>query len=525
LLLTSTGVTGVDPGFGISIPSVRNVATTVLDGQQFTIRRGDGREQLFEMTTDNFVTQGAIPVFFVSNSSPGVLAESIAQAIRTATLDLLPVVDPTGVVLLPNAADVSLLLGNSVFTQVGRSGQTASIRIPLPLNATTLEWTVALETAIDAQNIAGVITQVVGNRILVGGTRAVSGTGSVLLTAPSDLAGNRLAGNPNSGRAEFEVRLSTGLDYGDAPNVSSSSVNGPTHQIADGLSLGPTVTPDANAPTTDLDDGVVFASANRIFAGTGLGYTVNVRNLDPTRAVVLNAWFDWNGNGVFETGGREHVVINAPVNAGNNSLSALVPLDATRGAIQARFRLSSQAGLGPMGPAVDGEVEDYSITVQSNPFQNGVNSLDVNRDGRVSPVDALLVINKLNTGNVILDFNTAADPPVPPFWDVTGNGRVEPSDVLPIINFLNGLAQAEPTAFGVAAPGVLAPVAQIAHDTRTPEVDLTIAHEIRTTALVQASGEPQEDYSDLAFSWNDRDDEQSTGETHSDLDTFFASLN
>ncbi len=46
--------------------------------------------------------------------------------------------------------------------------------------------------------------------------------------------------------------------------------------------------------------------------------------------------------------------------------------------------------------APDGEVEDYAITIVGNPYKNQTNNLDVNGDGKVSPIDALNVINYLN---------------------------------------------------------------------------------------------------------------------------------
>lgn len=79
------------------------------------------------------------------------------------------------------------------------------------------------------------------------------------------------------------------------------------------------------------------------------------------------------------------------------------------------------------------------------PFQNTASTLDVNADGSVTAIDALLVINQLNR---------QLDGPLPQsigaartffgFVDVNGNGSLEPLDVLLIINSLNGTtAQAE----------------------------------------------------------------------------------
>ena len=67
-------------------------------------------------------------------------------------------------------------------------------------------------------------------------------------------------------------------------------------------------------------------------------------------------------------------------------------------------------------------------------WQNPANKYDVNADGIVSGLDVLLIINRL------LDGGAGPLPPVatvPPYLDVSGNGSLEPLDALQIINFLN----------------------------------------------------------------------------------------
>ncbi len=490
-LVNVAGATGVSAGFGIVVPSTNGIADTVNDGQTFTILLGDGRQNIFEFTTDGTVTQGNIPVFITLNSTAVAVANAINTAIRGTQLDLLPTVDPTGIVLLPDAASVSLLLANSTLTQSGRSGDTGSIRIALPLNLTVAEVTSLIETSIDAQALPGVATSVIGDRVIVAGT--VSGTGSALVSPPRDLAGNRLVGNAVDGLATFEIQLTTGSDYGDAAG-SSRANNGPRHRIIDGLSLGPSVSPEADSREVDqdsFDDGVIqkFTNANNvverrafgsisIVAGGVFEYTVNVTNAEATRPVYLDAWIDWDGDGVFEengvgSAGDEHIEIKSIVSAGDNNFGRLAPPTAKRGTIAARFRLSTTGGLAATGEASDGEVEDYQITIRNSPYQNPSNGLDVTAEGGVSPVDALIVINALNANNgqpIFLDLS-ATNVSVPPYLDVNGDGIVSPMDVNEIITFLNSqVRQAEPEdVFVQAASGVMAPVSQMARDTTPPE--------------------------------------------------------
>ncbi|HBE72424.1 MAG TPA: hypothetical protein DDW52_30175, partial [Planctomycetaceae bacterium] len=71
------------------------------------------------------------------------------------------------------------------------------------------------------------------------------------------------------------------------------------------------------------------------------------------------------------------------------------------------------------------------------PHQNSANNLDVNADGFVTPIDALLIINYLN-GNG----STTVDdlPPPPPFRDVNGDNFIAPNDVLAVITYLNSVS-------------------------------------------------------------------------------------
>ena len=73
-----------------------------------------------------------------------------------------------------------------------------------------------------------------------------------------------------------------------------------------------------------------------------------------------------------------------------------------------------------------GEVPDY---------QNPTLPEDVNNDGKVSALDALLLINFLNLGQSL---PPAPVPPAQPqyYWDVDGNNVVTPSDVLQVVNRL-----------------------------------------------------------------------------------------
>ena len=95
------------------------------------------------------------------------------------------------------------------------------------------------------------------------------------------------------------------------------------------------------------------------------------------------------------------------------------------------------------------------IDMEDHPWQNPVNKLDVNVDETVSPIDALQIINALNTGQ---GSELPVPPPAnnlpPPLLDVTGDNLLSPRNALWIINFLchSGSGEGE-FAIAASSPG------------------------------------------------------------------------
>jgi hypothetical protein len=101
--------------------------------------------------------------------------------------------------------------------------------------------------------------------------------------------------------------------------------------------------------------------------------------------------------GVFGTDLRELVLNPPPTNAANDTVDGIVTID-------------------------DGQT----------PWHNAVDALDVNGDGRVTPLDALIVINRLNA-------EAAGGVPFPSgyYYDVNNDQVCTAQDVLLVINYLN----------------------------------------------------------------------------------------
>ncbi|MEM7560761.1 MAG: dockerin type I domain-containing protein, partial [Planctomycetota bacterium] len=69
-------------------------------------------------------------------------------------------------------------------------------------------------------------------------------------------------------------------------------------------------------------------------------------------------------------------------------------------------------------------------------WHNTCNAYDVSNDGYVTPLDALLPINRLNQGDV--GELPLPAPPNNPSYDTSNNGSLEPLDALLVVNVLNG---------------------------------------------------------------------------------------
>lgn len=84
-------------------------------------------------------------------------------------------------------------------------------------------------------------------------------------------------------------------------------------------------------------------------------------------------------------------------------------------------------------------------TLAYQPWHNFVNPLDVDGDGHVVPLDALIVINEVNTptASSLLGLLPRSRPPESFYFDVSQDGFVAAIDALNVINFLIDQPQAE----------------------------------------------------------------------------------
>jgi hypothetical protein len=105
----------------------------------------------------------------------------------------------------------------------------------------------------------------------------------------------------------------------------------------------------------------------------------------------------------------------------------------TFGVSRTTYTVRDSDGFRSPAAAIEVFYVDYS---RAAPWLNPQLQNDSNSDGKVTPIDALLVINYLNsTGNRNLP--TSGSTNVFGFIDTNGNGRISPSDALLVINELN----------------------------------------------------------------------------------------
>lgn len=149
------------------------------------------------------------------------------------------------------------------------------------------------------------------------------------------------------------------LDWSDAP------MGGASHVATPGFNLGATVdaewaaitNPAANGDDTvglPDDDGVAFPPLVR-------GTWVNIQVWCTGAGGFLDAWIDFNRVGGLQP--AEKFANAFPLVPGLNAVPVFIPTGIPAGNAYARFRMSTIGGLGPIGFAPNGEVEDYRVPI------------------------------------------------------------------------------------------------------------------------------------------------------------------
>ena len=154
------------------------------------------------------------------------------------------------------------------------------------------------------------------------------------------------------------------VDFGDAPAPYPVTLaeDGARH-VGGALRLGSLADLDSNGIHSDGatadgedEDGVAFDG------GFTRGTATTMQVTASQAGGLLNAWVDWNADGDWSDFG-EQIFADKALTSGVNSLTVYTPPEAIAGNTFARFRISTDGGLGVTGAASDGEVEDYLLSV------------------------------------------------------------------------------------------------------------------------------------------------------------------
>jgi hypothetical protein len=173
---------------------------------------------------------------------------------------------------------------------------------------------------------------------------------------------------------QADSRETPAPDFGDAPD--DRQLQGyPTFLIHDGARHeigGPWLGAESDFPDSENDGQPNSFALGDDWGGrddeNGVSIPMLTRGVQSDITVevsggggVLDAWIDWDGDKAWE---RSERIYGGFLGDGVHLICVTPPLDSAAGGTYARFRISSKGGLMPVGPAGDGEVEDYLVTIQ-----------------------------------------------------------------------------------------------------------------------------------------------------------------
>ncbi|WP_281271815.1 GEVED domain-containing protein [Leucothrix pacifica] len=187
------------------------------------------------------------------------------------------------------------------------------------------------------------------------------------VTATATIAG--------TGTSEFSaVATIAGQDYGDAPGSYQTTLisDGARHDVINDVYLGsakPDVDNDGQPSSSATNDGADEDGIATFGALTTSDrtYSVTARTTNRTsETATLIAWIDFDRNGQFDADEAAIRSVSAGSSGANITLNwSNIPLDIQEGDTYVRVRLTTDSlnNREPYGPKLDGEVEDYPITI------------------------------------------------------------------------------------------------------------------------------------------------------------------
>ncbi len=159
------------------------------------------------------------------------------------------------------------------------------------------------------------------------------------------------------------------FDFGDAPEIGYGTTiqwNGAHHLMNPTIHLGQALDIDYDGQPHlgaqgDDDDGLDDENGI-LFSGDLVPGEISQLSVQSSRSGLLNAWIDFNADGDWRDV-DEQIFSQRQLNGGEETLEFDVPENASEGLTYARFRFSTERISAFCGLMMNGEVEDYQITI------------------------------------------------------------------------------------------------------------------------------------------------------------------
>jgi hypothetical protein len=473
--LVTLNTSGLVPGISISNNLIVN------SGQYGILFSGSPVTNIphavpFGRIFNNTIVGAPIGIDVVNNASPTLLNNIIAQFLPTSLL-------ATAIGIFVDSTSSTTVVGESAYENNAQNlvGDTETNPINLPTN----------------KNLPLFVNAAGGNFYPAEGSPIIDSSINTLPDRPQMVAVDSPLGIPPSpiqapnydllGQLRVDdplVSSPPGLGsnvFKDRGAIERADFTGPTAALTNPLDNDPAGVDRNPLPNQVLIVGQQLTNFSIQLSDVGVG--VDDSTVDISKFVITR-------NGVTLTPSTDYTLAYDPT----NKIVQLVPAQGvwSDGTYVITLNNSNSAnpikdlagnGLQPNDSTGVTQFVIQQVAVASPSWQNPVNKFDVNNDGFISGLDALLLIDALRTQGPGPLLGT---PTVPPdfYYDVNGDGSLSPLDLLLEVQYLN--------TFGVTPDGHIAatpaatPAASVAV---TPGVEsITAATAAAATSVMDGSG-------------------------------------
>lgn len=450
---------------------------------------GEGQSMIhtMELTTD---ASGNAPISFnLTTAAPGTLISATATDPSGSTSEFSAGIEVTDndtatLTITIAAASVSEGDGNGATTAtVSRNTDTTNALTVALTSSDTSEATVPATITIPAGQSVSVPFDIDAvDDVFVDGTQVVT----IKATATSHSDGVYSVDVQDNDTPELTVAVvAASISEGDGTGATKATVKRNTNTAnALTVTLTSSDTSEATVPTMitipagqsvsapfdidAVDDAVVDGMQKVTIQATATAHSNGAHSVDVTDNDIAALSLAIEQDSIAENGGTTSALVTRNTSVGvallvqiasSDSQKTLIPdaITIPAGSEDFRFAIESidnvEVGEDTLiqitvTAASHASASDELMILENDvwTWTNPVDPLDVSDDGAVSPIDALLVVNFLNSGRdtVLPPLSNRPDA----YFDVNGDGFVSPIDALIVINGLNSRnGEGEPMAY------------------------------------------------------------------------------